>query len=191
LADPPEALVALCQDLLKRVKILEHRLAPKRPDATGRLRTRRDRTPYGWKPNPPDPKWLIQDVQEQATISMLVELAQDPRASLRDLCIYLDQRGRRRRGGGLWRGHHGTVRAILRREGIFRPVDAKVAVLRRLANDLLRAAATECRSKIAALLRSQAAQLREQAEAAIQEAEKCADSQAAAQTPSPPATAGN
>jgi hypothetical protein len=82
---------------------------------------------------------LIQDTDEQHVIFRLVELAQDPEASLRELCRRLNAVGCKRRGGKTWAGAHGLVRSILRREGILTPADATAAVQRRIEETKRRA----------------------------------------------------
>ena len=128
LADTAEILAGLCQ----RVAALERRVIKKRPDTNARRMTRLDRCPFGWKPHPKNPAVLIQDTAEQQSILRLVEMAQDPKASYRELCRRLDAVGCKRRGGKKWAGAHGLVRSILRREGILTPEDARAAVQRRI-----------------------------------------------------------
>ena len=144
LADPSEALAGLCQRvalleaLPGRVAALERRLVKRRPDTHARRMTRPDRCPFGWRPGR-DPRLIIQDTDEQRIIFRLVELAQDPEASLRELCRRLDAVGCKRRGGKNWTGAHGLVRSILRREGILTPADATAAVQRRIEETKRRA----------------------------------------------------
>jgi hypothetical protein len=138
LADPSAALAGLFQRMAAlealpgRVAALERRVIKKRPDTNARRMTRPDRCPYGWKPHPKNLVVLIEDPMEQRTIFRLIELAQDPKASYRELCRRLDAVGCRRRGGQKWAGAHGLVRSVLRREGIFTPEDARGAVQRRI-----------------------------------------------------------
>jgi len=135
LADTAEILAGLCQ----RVAALERRLVKRRPDSNARRMTRSDKCPYGWKPHPKNPAVLIQDTAEQQSIFRLVEMAQDPKASFRELCRRLDNVGCKRRGGKKWAGAHGLVRSILRREGILTPEDARAAVQRRIEEARARA----------------------------------------------------
>lgn len=128
LADTAEILAGLCQ----RVAALERRMIKKRPDTNARRMTRLDRCPYGWRPHPKNPAVLIQDTEEQKAVFRLVELAQDPKASYRELCRRLDAVGCKRRGGKKWAGAHGLVRAILRRENVLSAEDARAAVQRRI-----------------------------------------------------------
>ncbi len=142
---PPDSLVSLCQRvaaleaLPERVAALERRLVKRRPDTNARRMTRPDRCPFGWKPHPRNPGALIEDPLEQQTIFMLIEAAQGPKSSLRDLCRFLDRHGRQRRGGKPWKDAHGLVRSILRREGILTPADATAAVRRRIEETKRRA----------------------------------------------------
>ena len=138
-------LTEIVAGLRQEVATLKARFARKRPDTNGRRRTRLDRCPFGWKPNPHDLAVLIQDTAEQQTIFRLVELAQAP-VSLRELCRRLDATGCKRRGGKKWADAdaHGLVRSILRREGILTPADATAAVLRRIEAVRARAADRYC-----------------------------------------------
>lgn len=137
LADPSAALAGLCQRLAAlealpgRVAALERRLVKRRPDTHARRMTRPDRCPFGWRPGR-NLRLLTEDTDEQRVIFRLVELAQDPKASFRELCRRLDAVGCKRRGGKKWAGAHGLVRSILRREGILTPADATAAVRRRI-----------------------------------------------------------
>ncbi len=146
-AEPSQSLTGLCEQvavLREQVAVLQARLVRKRPDTNGRLRTRPDRTPYGWRPHPHNPARLVEDPLEQQTIFRLVELAQVP-VSLRELCCRLDAAGRRRRNGQKWAdGGHGLVQKILRREGILTAADATAAVLRRIEAVRARAADRYC-----------------------------------------------
>ena len=116
LADASAALVGLCQRvavleaLPGRVAVLERRVIRKRPDTNARRMTRPDRCPFGWKPHLRNPAVLVQDTAEQQIIFRLVEMAQDPKASYRELCRRLDAVGCKRRGGKKWAGSHGLVR---------------------------------------------------------------------------------
>ncbi len=103
LADTAEILAGLCQ----RVADLERRLVKKRPDTNARRMTRLDRCPFGWRPHPKNPAVLIEDPMEQRTIFRLTELAQDPKASYREICRRLDLVGCKRRGGKKWAGRTG------------------------------------------------------------------------------------
>jgi hypothetical protein len=119
-------------DLCQRVAALEHRVIKKRPNPNARRVTRVDKCPFGWKPKPTNMAVLIEDTAEQQIIFRLVEMAQDAKASFRELCRRLDNVGCKRRGGKSWAGAHGLVRSILRREGILTPGDARAAVQRRI-----------------------------------------------------------
>jgi hypothetical protein len=105
-------------DLCERVAALEARLARKRPDTTGRRRTRRDRCPFGSRPHPAENSTrLIQDGVEQKTIQYIIEAARNPAMGLRAICRYLDELGLKRRGKKWARpSAHGLVKAILERE---------------------------------------------------------------------------
>jgi len=144
LTAPSEALAGLCQRvaaleaLAERVAALERRLVKRRPDTNARRMTRPDKCPYGWKPGR-DARFLVQDAAEQQIIFRLVELAQDPKTTYRELALRLDQAGCKRRGGKKWVGAHGLVRSILRREGVFTPADATAAVQRRIEETKRRA----------------------------------------------------
>lgn len=134
MSDTAEILAGLCE----RVAALERRLVRRRPDTNARRRTRPDRCPFGWRPGR-DPGVLIQDADEQRIIFRLVEMAQNRKASYRELCRRLDAVGCKRRGGKKWAGAHGLVRSILRREGIVTPEDATAAVQRRIEETKRRA----------------------------------------------------
>jgi len=100
---------------LEREQISERTsVAMRRHQANGRRMTRADRCPYGWRPDPNDPKRLIEDPDEQAimatTIQALRREGKGPRAIARSLH---DTRLRCR--GKAW--SHSAVRSILRRYG--------------------------------------------------------------------------
>lgn len=88
-------------------------LAMRKYQAEGRRMTRRDRCPYGWRPDPADPDQLVEDPEEQAAIE---RIRQERRAGLglRAIARALDRAGIACRGH---RWHDSTVRAILRRAG--------------------------------------------------------------------------
>ncbi len=137
LASTAEILAGLCERvaaleaLPERVAALERRVVKKRPDTSTRRMTRPDRCPFGWKPHLRAPAVLTEDPFEQQMIFRLIEFAQDPKASFRELCRRLDLSGCRRRDGKKWVGAHGLVRSILRREGILTSADATAAMWRR------------------------------------------------------------
>jgi hypothetical protein len=126
----PINLARVVNDLSRRVATLEARLTKRKPDTSGRVRTRRDRTPYGWKPSEKDRGVLVKHEREQEVIQYLIGLAQKP-LSYREMARQLDAYGFLRRGYRRWVGAHGLVRSILRRQGIFTPADAVAAVQRR------------------------------------------------------------
>src|SRR5262249_41329292 len=88
--------------------------AMRKYQAEGRRMTRLDRCPYGWRPDPNDPKRLIQDADEQAimgtTIPALHRAGKGPRAIARSL----NEAGLPCRGKA-W--SHSTIRSILHRNG--------------------------------------------------------------------------
>jgi site-specific DNA recombinase len=92
--------------------------AMRKYQAEGRRMTRMDRCPYGWRPDPNDPKRLIEDPDEQAmmgtTIPALHREGKGPRAIARSL----NDAGLRCRGKE-W--SHSAVRSIVRRNG--KPAD--------------------------------------------------------------------
>lgn len=145
LVDPSAALAGLFQRLAVlealpgRVAALERRVIRRQPDTNARRMTRLDRVPFGWKPHPRNSRLLIQDIDEQRIIFRLVEMAQDPKASYRELARRLDAVGCKRRGGKNWVGSHGLVRAILRRENVLSAEDARAAVQRRIEESKRRA----------------------------------------------------
>src|SRR5262249_36444078 len=88
--------------------------AMRKYQAEGRRMTRMDRCPYGWRPDPSDPRRLIEDADEQAimgtTIPALHRAGKGPRAIARSL----------NNAGLLCRGKpwsHSTIRSIIRRTG--------------------------------------------------------------------------
>jgi len=112
---------------------------PKRPTAGGRLRTRPDRTPYGWRCRSGSTK-LVPEKSEQMTISLLLEACRDENLSLRDLGKFLDSYGRKRRTGGSWAKAPGLIRAILLRCGVQTAEDAEKVLAERIAATQGRAA---------------------------------------------------
>src|SRR5215471_788877 len=88
--------------------------AMRKYQAEGRRMTRLDRCPYGWRPDPSDPRRLIEDADEQAimttTIRALRQEGKGPRAIARSL----NEAGLRCRSKE-W--SHSAVRSILRRYG--------------------------------------------------------------------------
>ena len=114
------AAVVVLHRRLAAVETLLQSLAPTAPPETcpakpGPLRNcRRDRTPYGWRPDPHDDKRLVADPAEQFTLRLAKAEAARGRGLL-DLCRWLDRRGRFRRNGKPWRSLPSTLRAILRR----------------------------------------------------------------------------
>jgi len=131
--------VAALEAMAERVAAIERRLVRKRPGPGAHRVTRADRCPYGWKPHPRHPGRLAEDPAEQRIIFKLVEMAQDPKATYRELAFRLDQAGCKRRGGKKWVGSHSLVRSILRREGVLTAADATAAVQRRIAETKRRA----------------------------------------------------
>ena len=98
--------------------------------ASGRAR---DRTPFGWRVDLRNPALMVKYAEEQGVIFNLLELAEAPDASLRELCRRADRRGLRRRNGKPWAGAHGLVRSILKRECAETPAGAAAAVQRWIA----------------------------------------------------------
>jgi hypothetical protein len=82
-----------------------------RHQAKGRRMTRPDRFPYGWRPDPSDPDWLVEDAGEQATIRRIRDERRHGRG-LREIARRLDLAGIAC-GGGRW--SHTTVRSVLLR----------------------------------------------------------------------------
>lgn len=78
-----------------------------------RRRTRADRCPFGWRPDPRDDKRLVPDTHEQTTIRRAQFLAAAG-LSLREVCRRLDQEGRTRRGKS-WANAHSVLGGILHR----------------------------------------------------------------------------
>jgi site-specific DNA recombinase len=82
-----------------------------RHQTAGRRMTRRDRCPYGWRPDPSDPSRLAEDAEEQVIIARIRQ-AHAAGRGLREIARTLDASGVPCRGH---RWPHSTVRAILRR----------------------------------------------------------------------------
>ncbi len=135
----PNTLAGLC----RRVAALEARLPRKRFVSNGgylpRL-TRKDRCPYGWRPDSRAPAKLVPDAGEFETIHALIELRQNSQFSLRTLCRLLDSTGHKRRGGKKWAGCHKLVRDILRRFNAETPAAAAAFILKQIAEQKARAA---------------------------------------------------
>ena len=83
--------------------------------AKGRRMTRRDRCPYGWRPDLADPGRLVEHPEEQAAISRIRQERQQGRG-LRAIARALDRAGITCRGR---RWSHSAIRSILRRDGQF------------------------------------------------------------------------
>jgi site-specific DNA recombinase len=82
-----------------------------RHQAKGRRMTRPDRSPYGWRPDPSDAAMLVEDAEEQATITRIRGERRHGRG-LREIARRLDLAGIDCRGGH-WL--HTTVRSVLLR----------------------------------------------------------------------------
>ncbi len=82
-----------------------------RHQARGRRMTRRDRCPYGWRPDEQDPDHLVEDAAEQAAIARIRQERRQGRG-LRETARLLNSAGIYCRGGP-W--SHSTVRSVLRR----------------------------------------------------------------------------
>jgi DNA invertase Pin-like site-specific DNA recombinase len=80
--------------------------------AEGRRMTRIDRCPYGWRPDPNDPKWLIKDHEEQGIMTTKIQDLRREGKGPRAIARSLNEAGLRCRGK-LWT--HSAVRSILRR----------------------------------------------------------------------------
>ena len=107
-------VLAIVAQYQRRVIQKRTRNAMRKYQAEGRRMTRVDRCPYGWRPDPSDPRRLIQDADEQAimgtTIPALQRAGKGPRAIARSL----NEAGLRCRSKE-W--SHSAVRSILRRDG--------------------------------------------------------------------------
>jgi len=107
-------VLAIVAQYQRRVIQKRTRNAMRKYQAEGRRMTRVDRCPYGWRPDPSDPKRLIQDASEQAimtkTIQALSLEGKGPRAIARSL-----NAGGLRCRGKEW--SHSAIRSILRRTG--------------------------------------------------------------------------
>jgi DNA invertase Pin-like site-specific DNA recombinase len=97
---------------LEREQIAERTsTAMLRHQAKGRRMTRRDRCPYGWRPDPADLERLVEDADEQRVIARIRVERQHGRG-LREIARRLDLSGVKCRGG---RWSHTTVRSVLLR----------------------------------------------------------------------------
>ena len=107
-------VLAIVAQYQRRVIQKRTRNAMRKYQAEGRRMTRLDRCPYGWRPDPSDPRRLIQDADEQAimgtTIPALHRAGKGPRAIARSL----NEAGLPCRGKE-W--SHSSIRSILRRYG--------------------------------------------------------------------------
>jgi site-specific DNA recombinase len=88
--------------------------AMRKYQAEGRRMTRMDRCPYGWRPDPNDPKRLIEDSDEQAIMSTTIQVLRLQGKGPRAIARSLNDAGQRCRGQE-W--SHSAVRSILRRNG--------------------------------------------------------------------------
>jgi hypothetical protein len=73
-----------------------------------------DRCPYGWRPDPSDPKRLIQDASEQAVMTTTIQALRREGKGPRAIARSLNSAGLRCRGKE-WA--HSAIRSILRRNG--------------------------------------------------------------------------
>jgi DNA invertase Pin-like site-specific DNA recombinase len=105
-------VIAIVAQYQRRVIQKRTSKAMRKYQAEGRRMTRMDRCPYGWRPDPNDPRRLIQDPDEQAmmdtTIPALHREGKGPRAIARSL-----NKAALRCRGKEW--SHSSVRSILRR----------------------------------------------------------------------------
>lgn len=74
---------------------------------------RKDRCPFGYAPDPNDDTRLIEVPDEQLTLQLMREKANEGMGA-REICRYLDSKGRARRGK-TWDGAGGIVLTILKR----------------------------------------------------------------------------
>ena len=89
--------------------------AMKHHQVQGRRMSRAERCPYGQMPDPLDPLRLIACPAEQNTIQAIHQ-AREQGMSLRDICRWLDDQGKARRGGRPWsEGGAALVGTILRK----------------------------------------------------------------------------
>lgn len=73
------------------------------------------RCPYGWKPDPENPRLMVKEEQEQAITSRIVALRQAGQ-SLRAIRAALGAEGLGFRHRGTW--HRTTIQKVLRRAGL-------------------------------------------------------------------------
>jgi len=127
-------LSELVADLFQQVAELRATMVVrKKPtDHGGRLMTRPDRAPYGWRQNPKNPRKIIEDPQEQTIIRKMIGFRQDPALSLRQIGEHLDLLGYRRRGGKKWVDGrvdgHCLIQKVLLRAGATTPEAARRVV---------------------------------------------------------------
>jgi site-specific DNA recombinase len=88
--------------------------AMRKYQAEGRRMTRIDRCPYGWRPDPNDPKRLIEDADEQTIMATNIQLLRREGKGPRAIARGLNDAGLRCRGKE-W--SHSSIRSILRRYG--------------------------------------------------------------------------
>ena len=82
--------------------------------AEGRRMTRMDRCPHGWRPDPNDPKRLIEVPDEKAMMSATIPALHREGKGPRAIARSLNETGLRCRGKD-W--SHSAVRSIVRRNG--------------------------------------------------------------------------
>jgi hypothetical protein len=127
-----ESLAEIVADVCQQVAELKALVVVRKKPTNhgGRLMTRPDRAPYGWTPNPKNPRKLIEDEREQTIIRKMIGFRQDPALSLRQIGQHLDLQGYKRRGGGRWIDAPALIQTVLRRHGATTPADARKAVQR-------------------------------------------------------------
>ena len=108
-----QAIVAQYQ---RRIIQKRTRNAMRKYQSEGRRMTRMDRCPYGWRPDPNDPKRLITDASEQAIMSTTIQALRREGKGQRAIARSLNEAGLLCRGKA-W--SHSTIRSILRRNGQF------------------------------------------------------------------------
>jgi site-specific DNA recombinase len=97
----------------RKVTAIRTKYAMQRHQANGRRMSRR--CPYGWKPDPENPRLMVKDDQEQAIIDRIVALRQAGQ-SLRAIRAALEAEGLGFRDRATW--HHTTIQKALKRAGL-------------------------------------------------------------------------